>query len=271
MKAIFYAVSLVVILAAAFFSYGIMNNFEEQQAAIDETQQRSKAIRSRAEDVGAEAKEALENLGTARSERAVVEQSIAKLESDKQGLDRDLAEVGARLEEQEATLEDARQAIVQAEAALRELDIEGPVDMDTIGDTITGLEDQKKALVQELEELETTVAGAEQAVESSRERLASLARRKAERSARFRQNAMESIVTAVDQEWGFVVIGAGRNAGFRPQTRLVVERDGRRIAEVNPSSIEASQTIAEIDFDTMAPGAMIQPGDRVILARTASN
>jgi ATP-binding cassette subfamily F protein 3 len=37
-------------------------------------------------------------------------------------------------------------------------------------------------------------------------------------------------------------------------------RSGRLIAEIKPSSIEPSQTIAEIDPETLAPGARIQPG-----------
>ena len=38
-----------------------------------------------------------------------------------------------------------------------------------------------------------------------------------------------------------------------------------------PSAIEPTQTIAEIDFKSMATGARIQPGDRVILAKPAAN
>ena len=95
--------------------------------------------------------------------------------------------------------------------------------------------------------------------------------RDAARNSRMRRNAMESVVTAVNEDWGFVVIGAGSNTGFTPQTKLLVKRDGRLIAEVQPSSIEPSQTIAEIDKDSVAPGARIQPGDRVILSTPATN
>jgi hypothetical protein len=79
------------------------------------------------------------------------------------------------------------------------------------------------------------------------------------------------VVSAVNDDWGFVIIGAGSSTGFTPQTKLLVKRDGRLIAEVKPSSIEPSQTIAEIDPETLAPGARIQPGDRVILANPATN
>ena len=50
-----------------------------------------------------------------------------------------------------------------------------------------------------------------------------------------------------------------------------MKRDGRLIGKVNPSAIEQTQTIAEIDLKTLSPGVRIQPGDAVILAKPASN
>lgn len=271
MKVLFYILSILAIVAGAVFSYSTIADFDAQQQEIANVQQRAQKVFAQAEVADGEYKEQDENLRTSMSEKAVAEQSIAKLQSDQQTLRRELGELDATLEEQQATLDGAKQAVAEAEEALRGLGMDGPVDMETIGGSIKNLEDQKKALVQELDELETIVKGAEQAVATSGENVTRLAERKAERNKRFRQNSMQSVVTAVDQNWGFVVIGAGKNSGFQPETRLVVQRDGRRIAELKPSSIEASQTIAEIDYDTMTPGVVIQPGDRVILSKTSAN
>jgi hypothetical protein len=92
-----------------------------------------------------------------------------------------------------------------------------------------------------------------------------------ERSSRIGRNSMVAVVTAVNQDWGFLVIGAGSNSGFTPQTGLLVERDGRKIGRVRPSAIEPTQTIAEIDFESLASGVRLQPGDRVILAQPVTN
>ena len=105
----------------------------------------------------------------------------------------------------------------------------------------------------------------------SRAELDRLAKRMIERSARIGRNSITAVITAVNQEWGFLVIGAGSNSGFTPQTPLLVERDGRTIGRVKPSSIEPTQTIAEIDFQSLAPGVRLQAGDRVILATPTSN
>ena len=45
---------------------------------------------------------------------------------------------------------------------------------------------------------------------------------KQKRLQRVSLNARESVVTAVDNEWGFVVIGAGANSGYGPGTKLMV-------------------------------------------------
>jgi hypothetical protein len=50
-----------------------------------------------------------------------------------------------------------------------------------------------------------------------------------------------------------------------------VERDGRKIGKVRPSAIEPTQTIAEIDLESLAAGVRLQPGDRVIIAAPFTN
>jgi hypothetical protein len=92
-----------------------------------------------------------------------------------------------------------------------------------------------------------------------------------ERNSRIGQNSLEAVVTAVNPEWGFVVIGAGSNSGFTPQTSLIVQRDGRMIGRVQPSAIEPMQTIAEVDFKALPSGVRLQPGDRVILSKPTAN
>jgi hypothetical protein len=82
---------------------------------------------------------------------------------------------------------------------------------------------------------------------------------------------MESVITAVSPDWGFVVIGAGSNTGFTPQTVLLVKRDGKLIGRVRPSAIERTQTIGDVILESLAPGVRLQPGDRVILAKPESN
>ncbi|MEP4078553.1 hypothetical protein [Haloferula sp.] len=265
MKAVLYAIALLAIGGAAFFSNSNKGKLADQQKFRTGLVSKNKTLSATADKTQKELNTETDNLKTARSEKAEVEQTIDKLKSDQTSLQRELADIEGTLEEQAQDLADAK----KAEEELAALAIPGGID--NIASSINDLEDQKKILIQEIGELETTIEGAEKAVATNRSEIARLSTKKSEREARFRRNAMESVITAVDQDWGFVVIGAGSNTGFTPQTRLIVKRSGRAIAEVRPSSIEASQTIGEIDWDSLAPGVRIQTGDRVILANAATN
>ena len=265
MKALFYLLALLAIGGAAYFSNSNKGKLETQQQARIGLIATNKTVSATADKTQKELNTETDNLKAARSEKAEVVANIDKLKSDENSLNRELADIEGTLEEQAQDLADVQKVLDELET----LDIPGGID--GIDQALADLEDRKKVLIQDIGELETTIEGAQNAVDKNREEVARLGKKKVERDARFRRNAMESVITAVDQDWGFVVIGAGSNTGFTPQTRLVVKRAGRAIAEIRPSSIEATQTIGEIDWDSLAPGVRLRAGDRVILAKTATN
>lgn len=267
MKALFYTLALLAILAGAYFSYDMKSKFLDQQESRELTESKNKTVSANADKTDQELKSAREALSSAKSAKAELEAEIGKIQADFRSLERELGDVEALVKQQEGTIQEAENALVEAKAALSNLGLPGDVNMQTIGDTIQNLEDQQKVLAQEIGELETVIEGANSAVASNREEIQRQQDRHATRTRAARQNRFSAPITAVDQNWGFVVIGAGRGSGLSEQDRLIVQRNGRRIAELLPSSIEAGQTIAEIDLDTIAPGVALQPGDRVILAK----
>lgn len=272
MKAIFYVLALLAIAGAAYFSNDNKSKMEEQQKARHGLIEDNKRVSASADKTQKELNTETDNLKTAKQEEAEVRQNIDKLKSDEGTLQRELADLDGTLEEQAARLAEAQAALDEVKKILDEVSGgDEAVEIDDIPRIMKDLEDQKKVLVQEIGELETINEAAKNDVDKNRAEIVRLSKRKAERDNRFARNAMESVITAVDQDWGFVVIGSGSRSGFTPQTRLTVMRSGRAIAEIRPSSIEASQTIGEIDWDTVAPGVRLQPGDRVILTTAATN
>ncbi len=268
MKAIFYALALLVTGAAAFFSYQNVGKFrvqqEEKLAKIDENDVLTKKSTKQQTDLDAE-RLALE---TASREREAVKQSIDSLQSKGKQLVRDIAGLNATLEEQKAKFADLEKTKAEINKIVEGVDVQ---DVTEIPGEIAKLEAAKAAKTKQLEELKTLNETLEKNVAKNQEEISRLAERDATRDTRIRRNAMESVVTAVNEDWGFVIIGAGSNTGFTPQTKLLVKRDGRLIGMVKPSSIEPSQVVAEIDTDSIAPGVRIQPGDRVILGEPAGN
>ena len=264
--------NIVLILAAgaaAFFSFNLSNKFQKEQTVRLET---------KADDIktGTEADATEKNLKNERvalqestRQRDEIDQAIAALKSAEASLKRDIAGVDSALATQQSELAELDKVLVEVQNLLK--DLGNNINMDNLGDEIVKIGDSAKAKKARSEELLTLIEGAQKKIASSKSEAERLSSKAVESSVRISRNSMEAVVTAVNQDWGFLVIGAGSNSGFTPQTALLVKRDGKLIGRVRPTAIEATQTIADIDLDSMAPGVRIQPGDRVMLATPAAN
>ena len=268
MKIILYIVSILAIGGAAYFSYDHSVKFKDQQKVRLETIDKNKNITAQAEGTEKDLADEKKALATAVGERNDATASIENLKANETGLKRQLAELDATLDEQNAKLKSLANAIEEAKKGLAAAGLTGDITLENIGEKIKELEDTKKNLERELETKQSLVSAAEKRLSTNKSEANRLTEKKMERDARMERNAMESKITSVNQDWGFVVIGAGSKNGFTPQTVLLVKRDGRLIGKVRPTSVEPTQTIADILTESMAPGVRLQPGDRVILAKT---
>lgn len=265
MKAILYIVAILVIGGAAFFSLNHSKKFEELQKVRIETIQNHKKTDTQASVKEKELKEAADDLAKSEARREELNQSIATLKAKGTTLESDVADATETLKTQDGEFAELEKTMEELKKILATLG--GDVTIDNLAEKIQQVQDQKRDSEKSLEEKTTLVAAAEKKLANDRAELDRLFKRDMERNSRISRNSMESVITAVNQDWGFLVIGAGSNSGFTPQTSLIVQRDGRLIGRVVPSAIEPTQTIAEIDFKSVAPGVRMQPGDRVILTK----
>ena len=269
MKAILYVVAILVAGGAAYFTLEHSRKFGELQKVRLETIAKNKAVSANADVKEKELKDEREVLAASQQKREELTQSISALKSTASSLERDISEL-------DNTLAGQKEEFAELDKTLKEVndivkDLGEDITLDNLSEKIEQIEEDKKARVAKLDELETLADSADKLLANNRAELDRLIKRDIERSSRISRNAMESVVTAVNQDWGFLVIGAGSNSGFTPQTDLIVKRDGRMIGRIRPSSIEPTQTIAEIDFDSLAAGVRLQPGDRVMLASPITN
>lgn len=269
MKAILYVVAILVACGAAFFSMQHSGKFQALEKDRVNTIAKNKETTDRADGTDKNIKDEKAKLATSQEKQGLLEQSVSSLKSAGSALTSDLSKLDGDLKIQDQEFAELNKALEQVNDILK--DLGGGVTLETLPEKIQQIEDDKKAKQTKLEELETLVGASEKSLATGRAELDRLAKRVVERSSRIGGNSMEAVVTAVNQEWGFLVIGAGSNSGFTPQTTLLVERDGRKIGRVRPSSIEPTQTIAEIDLESLAAGVRLQPGDRVILSKPSSN
>ncbi|MFD2257653.1 hypothetical protein ACFSSA_13300 [Luteolibacter algae] len=269
MKFIFPIIAILVCGAAAYFSLSTSEKFEKVQAERLESLNTNKAVTANAEAAETNIEKEKELLETAKNNLEVATQSVLALESTGNSLKNEASKLDNELKIQNDEFAELANALEQVQAGFAELGED--IDMDNLGDKIAEIGEEVEAKRAKSEELDTLIESAKKSLASKQKDAERLASRKVERTKRIARNSMEARVTAVNQDWGFLVIGAGSNSGFTPQTSLLIKRDGRLLGRVKPSAIEPTQTIAEIDLETLSPGVRIQPGDRVILAKPSSN
>jgi hypothetical protein len=269
MKAISYVLVILVAGGAAFFSFSHSSKFDDLQKDRLTTIANNKSVTTEADVTDKNIKDETALLVASQDKQELISNNITSLKASGVALKNEVNKLDEELTEQTGEFTQLENTLAEVNKILENLG--GGVTLDNLAEKIAEIEDTKKTKETKLQELETLVAGAEKTLASNRAEADRLVTRSVERSARIGRNSMEAVVTAVNQDWGFLVIGAGSNSGFTPQTSLLVVRDGRKIGRVRPSSIEPTQTIAEIDLESLAAGVRLQPGDRVILANPTSN
>lgn len=269
MKNMLYIVAVLLAGGAAFFSISHSGKFKKvQQVRLDTIAERQQTS-SNAEKTEKEVKDLKAQLVGADTKKEEVTQKLDAVKSEGATLERDLSGLDDTLKNQEDEFAEVNKTKAELDRIMSELGSD--VTVDNIGDKIKEFENKKREQQTKLEELETLTTAAEKVYATNRAELDRVMKRDLERTSRSASGSTESVISAVNQDWGFLVIGAGSNSGFTPQTPLIVQRDGKVLGRVRPSSIEPTQTIAEIDFDTLAAGVRIQPGDRVMLAKPSGN
>lgn len=266
MKNLLYILALVVTGAAVYFSWSNQQKFQNQRDIFLQTKDENGVVTASISKTEKELKDERTGLEAAKKLRDERVAAIEAANSKKLTLDRELAESEGTIEEQTKTLENLEKIRKQIEDMLGG----AGVTLEELPERVAQIRQEKKDLDKRLEELNTLVEGARGNVKKNQEEIGRLADRKAQRDANIRRNGMESVITGVNHDWGFVIVGAGQKQGFTPQTELLVKRDGRMIGRLKPSAIETNQTVAEIETESLSPGVRLRPGDVVIMAKPAT-
>lgn len=204
-------------------------------------------------------------------------------------------ETGTKWDEWQTTMTSAKNEDIQAKSLTRETNEQDDIlknlkkEIQDIIDKRGQMEEQIKATVGESGTPEEVVAkvealrGETDAMSAELETLkkeldvhkaavatstATSNRLKAEQTARakaIRLSGRASTITAVNQEYSFAVVNIGRQDGLTMDARLLVKRGGQMIGKLNIVSIEARQTVADIDLKSLPAGFQVNPGDEVVV------
>lgn len=256
---------LIIFLGSLYAVYDTLERtrlFNKEQTLRLETKDENRKVTALADQKEVELKKAQEDLVETKSIRVSAQDRIANLKGQESTLRSNIKQKEASLAKfkaQQKKFEDTKAAVAKLAG-----DLGMSFDIDNIEQHLSTMKETKATRVARVDELDVLIAAAEKSIEENTSELARQVAREEARQLKINRGAVEAVITGVQQDWGFLIIGAGTNQGFTPTSTLLVKRDGRLIGKVRPSSIEATQTIAEIIFPSLAPGVRFQPGDKVI-------
>lgn len=249
-------------LTGVYFTLEQTRLFNIEQDLRLETKETNRQVTAQADAKEVDLKKAEEALAQTKFTRTETQDRIANLKGQENQLRASITQKEselAKFKAQQKRFEDTK-----AEVAKLATELNMSFTIDNIEQQLLAMKQTKEQRVENIDELDVLIAAAENSIEANTIELANQVKREEKRQMKINRSSIEAVITGVQQDWGFLVIGAGSNSGFIPTSTMLVKRDGRMIGKVRPSSIEPNQTIAEIIFPSLAPGVRLQPGDTVI-------
>ncbi len=172
----------------------------------------------------------------------------------------------------ERALEDVTSELKKVEIEKKEIDLavarvfpDGNIKTaEDLNMTLTMLKDQLTEVQNKKTELNTQLGSAAQAKQVQVAKVKEEEGFQMQRAQRLAINSLVATVIAVNKEWDFVMINAGRAHGVSADASLLVKRGNTRIARLRIVNLEDMVTVADLIDESMVKGIDVQPGDKVI-------
>lgn len=262
MTKVLFILSAVVILVAGFFAYQngrefaiVRTNIASVATSISTEQAADKAVVGQVNQIVAD-------IGRVQGELDVESE---KLKAQKNKLAQ--AESETTRTQGELDVKVAKQKVLTDELKLLPKDVKP----ETIAEDIARLKKEKLEFEAQAEAKKKEVATEEEKIAGVQKRLDDVLHKIEERRKNFERNSLVARVLAVNHDWGFVVIDAGKASSLTQDTKLIVTRGPFTVGKISVMNVEANRTMASIVTDAVVNGEMIMPGDRVILENLVQN
>jgi len=135
---------------------------------------------------------------------------------------------------------------------------------DDLNTTLTMLKDTLTEKQNRKAELAAKRESAKQAQQAEMAKVRKEEEYQQERAQKLSLNSLVATVVAVNSEWGFVMVNAGRAHGVQPDSSLLVRRGNARIGRLRIVGLQDMVTVADVAEDSAVTGLNVKPGDKVI-------
>ena len=245
-------IASVVLGGALYLSFDNMGVFKQKQVDIEVEKKKIAELTVSLDKTSAEVTQLEQSI-------QMLTEEASTLQTAKIDLDAKVVEAEANQKAQQANFETAKADLEKAKA---------------LGGDIAAVEAIQKEMVQirtQIEEAEIEVTQLEGAVASAqveRDRLekvaAELAALRVDQEAGVIRGEFQSQIKNAYNQWGFVVVAGGNDQGVVSRSQMDVYRRGQPICRLLVTSVEPSQSIAEIVPGSLTAGQRVQVGDTVV-------
>jgi len=269
MKALLYVVAIATILTGGWFSFGTMKKFAELQDDRVELDKQNKTRSAFIVKTKKEAKGMEGERDTAKTALAEAEAELTNVEANTKLSKREESQWQSKIAEQDKQLAETEQVIKSIKEAFKELG--GDIQLEEVPALVGQLEEQLKDANTKLEELQALSEAANKRVEANNIVINDLSERIQKRAERIASNKAEGVITAVNHDWGFVIVSIPSNMAVEESSELIIKRGAGFIGKLNVNAIEGGRIVADLNYKSISAGMVVQPGDSVVLARPIAN
>jgi hypothetical protein len=265
MKLILSTIALFAIAAAGFTGFNAKTKYESKvkernDLTVGNATQSKNISTKEGEKTSAEAAEklALEEKAKANAELEAAKSKATELANTLDSVSGDLEVAAAEKKKIDASMEALRGKFpgIELEEVPRVVK-----DMETGQKKLVGEEQDASLVKKRLEEdIAKNLAESSRIVEKINQSI-----------KRVEGNTFQATIVAVDNDWNFVVIGAGEKSGLTGESKLLIQRDGRLLGRLLISKLEPNTAVADVEPGSLKNGVALQAGDQVILESVSSN
>jgi cell shape-determining protein MreC len=263
MTKVLFILSAVVILVASFFAYQNGREFTSVRLKIADINTSIKTEQAADKVVIGQVNQFVADIGRVQGELDV---EAEKLKAQKNKLAQAESETTRTQEELDGKLKKQQELTVKLDKLPKD------VKPETIVEDIARMRKEKLEFESQAEAKKKETVAEQEKVAVVQKRLDEVVRKIEERRKNFDRNSLTSRILAVNHDWGFVVIDAGKStAGLTQDTKLIVTRGALTVGKISVMSVEGNRAMAAIVPDAVINGMTIMPGDRVILENLLQN
>ena len=260
-----YSLAIVAIAVSGFFGWNAKEKYVEKTKERIILEGENKTL-----SANIEREEGNKETATQAKELALEEKSTANAQLDSaKGKGTELAKT---LESVSSNLEVAAADKKKIDASMEALRGKFPgIELEEVPGVVKDMEANQKRLVGEEEDASLVKKRLEEDIAKNLAESSRIVEKINQSIKRVEGNTFQATIVAVDNDWNFVVIGAGEKSGLTGDSKLLIQRDGRLLGRLLISKLEPNTAVADVEPGSLRNGVALQAGDQVILESVSSN